>query len=121
MENTTTQDKNIVKTDTGLRMIYNKRGGGSSPSTGKTVTVHYTGYLEDGTVFDSSIERGNPVSFPANGVIPGWVEALQLMSVGDKWKITIPSALAYGEAGMPQANIPPNADIIFIDELISIQ
>jgi len=77
--------------------------------------------LVDGTVFDSSIERGDPVSFPVKGVIPGWVEAMQLMSVGDKWKITIPSTLAYGKDGIAQAGIPPNANLIFIVELLGIE
>ena len=72
-------------------------------------------------VFDSSLDRGEPATFPINRVIPGWSEGVKLMVVGDKWKITIPSALAYGEAGMPQANIPPNADIIFIVELLGIE
>ena len=115
-------NEEVTTTASGLQYEVLVRGEGEiNPTAENQVTVHYHGSLVDGTVFDSSIERGEPVSFPVNGVIPGWVEALQLMSVGDKWKITIPSALAYGEAGMPQANIPPNANIIFIVELISIQ
>ena len=110
-----------ITTASGLQYEVLVRGDGETPTLEDKVTVHYHGSLVDGTVFDSSIKRGTPVSFPANGVIPGWVEALQLMSVGDKWKITIPSALAYGEGGVPQAGIPPNSDLIFIVELISIQ
>ena len=114
-------NEEVQITASGLQYEVLVRGDGETPTLENEVTVHYHGSLVDGTVFDSSIKRGTPVSFPANGVIPGWVEALQLMSVGDKWKITIPSALAYGESGIPQANIPPNATLTFIVELISIQ
>lgn len=111
-----------ITTASGLQYEVLVRGEGEiSPTAENEVTVHYHGTLVDGTVFDSSIERGEPVSFPVNGVIPGWVEAMQLMSAGDKWKLTIPSGLAYGDGGIPQAGIPPNADLIFIVELISIQ
>ena len=114
-------NEEVQTTASGLQYEVLVRGDGETPTLENEVTVHYHGSLVDGTVFDSSIKRGAPVSFPANGVIPGWVEALQLMSVGDKWKITIPSALAYGEDGVPQAGIPPNADLIFIVELLSIK
>ena len=114
-------NEEVQITASGLQYEVLVRGDGETPTLENEVTVHYHGSLVDGTVFDSSIKRGAPVSFPANGVIPGWVEALQLMSVGDKWKITIPSALAYGEDGVPQAGIPPNADLIFIVELLSIE
>ena len=114
-------NEEVQTTASGLQYEVLVRGDGETPTLENEVTVHYHGSLVDGTVFDSSIKRGTPVSFPANGVIPGWVEALQLMSVGDKWKITIPSALAYGEDGIPQAGIPPNTDLIFIVELLSIQ
>ena len=111
-----------IMTASGLQYEVWKNGKGDvHPTAESTVTVHYTGKLPDGSVFDSSLDRGEPATFPINRVIPGWSEGVKLMVVGDKWKITIPSALAYGEAGMPQANIPPNADIIFIVELISIQ
>ena len=111
-----------IMTASGLQYEVWKNGKGDvHPTAESTVTVHYTGKLPDGSVFDSSLDRGEPATFPINRVIPGWSEGVKLMVVGDKWKITIPSALAYGEAGMPQANIPPNADIIFIVELISVQ
>jgi FKBP-type peptidyl-prolyl cis-trans isomerase len=83
------------------------------------VTVNYTGTLIDGTVFDSSVERGQPASFPVNRVIPGWSEALKLMKPGAKWKVFIPSELAYGERGAG-GKIKPNAVLIFEIELISI-
>ena len=115
-------NEEVSTTASGLQYEVLVRGEGEkNPTAENQVTVHYHGSLVDGTVFDNSIERGEPVSFPVNGVIPGWVEALQLMSVGDKWKITIPSALAYGEGGIPQAGIPPNADLIFIVELLGIE
>ena len=111
-----------ITTASGLKYEVLVNGEGEeNPTAENQVTVHYHGSLNDSTVFDSSINRGEPVTFPVNGVIPGWVEALQLMKVGDKWKLTIPSILAYAERGVPQAGIPPNADLIFIVELISIQ
>jgi FKBP-type peptidyl-prolyl cis-trans isomerase len=81
--------------------------------------VHYHGTLIDGTVFDSSVERGTPISFPLSGVIPGWTEGLQLMKVGDKYRFFIPSELAYGEAGA--GPIPPNSTLIFEVELLGIE
>lgn len=115
-------NEEIQTTTSGLQYEVLVRGEGeTTPTSENTVTVHYHGTLADGTVFDSSIERGESVSFPVNGVIPGWVEALQLMHVGDKWKLTIPGNLAYGDNGIPQAGIPPNATLIFIVELLSIQ
>ena len=111
-----------ITTASGLQYEVLVNGEGEeNPTAENQVTVHYHGSLNDSTVFDSSINRGEPVTFPVNGVIPGWVEALQLMKVGDKWKLTIPSTLAYAERGVPQAGIPPNTDLIFIVELISIQ
>ena len=94
-------------------------GSGDSPKETDQVTVHYHGTLIDGTVFDSSVERGQPATFPVNGVIPGWVEALQLMNPGAKYKLFIPSNLAYGERGAG-GSIGPNATLIFEVELISI-
>ena len=79
--------------------ILGKSGAGKSPKATETVKVHYHGTLTDGTVFDSSVERGEPATFPVNGVIPGWIEALQLMKEGDKWQLVIPPKLAYGERG----------------------
>jgi FKBP-type peptidyl-prolyl cis-trans isomerase len=93
--------------------------GAASPTEDDTVQVHYHGTLVDGTVFDSSIERGQPVSFPVKGVISGWVEALQLMKVGDKFKLYIPPALGYGEGGT-SGKIGPNAALIFEVELLAI-
>lgn len=90
-----------------------------APVASDTVTVHYTGMLIDGTVFDSSVERNEPATFPLNGVIPGWTEGLQLMKVGSKYRFVIPSALAYGEQGAPPV-IPPSATLIFDVELLSI-
>ena len=109
-----------VTLNNGLQIEILSEGNGISPILTDQVTVHYTGKLEDGTVFDSSVERGEPVNFPVSGVIPGWTEALQLMQVGSKWNIVIPSELAYGENGIPQANIPPNAVLIFEMELLKI-
>ena len=94
-------------------------GSGDSPKETDQVTVHYHGTLIDGTVFDSSVDRGQPATFPVNGVIPGWVEALQLMKPGAKYKLFIPSNLAYGERGAG-GSIGPNATLIFEVELISI-
>ena len=90
------------------------------PGPDDTVEVHYRGTLVDGTEFDSSYSRGQPVSFGVNQVIPGWTEALQLMPVGSKWKLAIPSDLAYGAGGAGQI-IGPNAALVFEVELLSIQ
>lgn len=90
-----------------------------APAETETVKVHYHGTLIDGTVFDSSVERNEPVEFPLNGVIPGWTEGLQLMKVGAKYRFFIPSELAYGEAGAPPV-IPPNSALIFDVELLEI-
>jgi len=109
----------IITTDSGLQYEIITEGTGEKPGLENTVTTHYHGTLIDGTVFDSSVNRGEPVSFPVNGVIPGWTEALQLMSVGSKWKLFIPSELAYGERGAGSA-IGPNETLIFEVELISI-
>jgi FKBP-type peptidyl-prolyl cis-trans isomerase FklB len=109
----------VVTTATGLQYEVLTEGSGDSPKETDQVTVHYHGTLIDGTVFDSSVERGQPATFPVNGVIPGWVEALQLMNPGAKFKLFIPSNLAYGERGTGGA-IGPNATLIFEVELISI-
>jgi len=109
-----------VKTlESGLQYEVISAGEGASPSATDKVTVHYHGTLIDGKVFDSSVERGQPATFPVNGVIPGWVEALQLMKVGDKWKLFIPHELAYGERGAGQ-DIGPFSTLIFEVELLSI-
>jgi FKBP-type peptidyl-prolyl cis-trans isomerase FklB len=111
----------VVTLESGLQYeIIEKGEGESKPSETSTVTTHYEGTLIDGTVFDSSYRRGEPTSFPVNRVIPGWTEALQLMSVGDKWKLYIPYDLAYGEKGAGQI-IGPYETLIFVIELIEIQ
>lgn len=109
----------VVTTATGLQYEVLVEGSGDSPKETDQVTVHYHGTLVDGTVFDSSVERGQPAKFPVNGVIPGWVEALQLMKPGAKYKLFIPSNLAYGERGAG-GSIGPNATLIFEVELISV-
>ncbi len=110
----------VKSTASGLQYKVLKSGTGRTPKSTDTVKVHYHGTLIDGTVFDSSVERGEPVSFPVNGVIPGWTEALQLMKEGDKWQITLPSKIAYGEQGAG-AKIGPNSVLIFDVELLSIE
>jgi FKBP-type peptidyl-prolyl cis-trans isomerase len=109
-------------TPSGLKYQVLKQGTGTvSPKpTTDTVNVHYHGTLLDGTVFDSSVERGQPISFPLNRVIPGWTEGLQLMKVGDKFKFEIPPNLAYGAAS-PSPKIPPNSTLVFEVELLGIQ
>jgi len=109
----------VITTATGLQYEVLKEGSGDSPKETDNVTVHYHGTLIDGTVFDSSVDRGQPATFPVNGVIPGWVEALQLMNAGAKYKLFIPSNLAYGERGAG-GSIGPNATLVFEVELISI-
>lgn len=110
----------VVTTASGLQYKIIKKGTGRKPKETETVTVHYTGRLIDGTEFDSSHKRGQPATFPVNGVIPGWVEALQLMTVGSKWELYIPPDLAYGEQGAGDA-IGPNATLIFEVELLSVK
>jgi FKBP-type peptidyl-prolyl cis-trans isomerase FklB len=108
----------VVVTESGLQYEVLRTGKGVKPTRDQTVEVHYHGTLTDGTVFDSSVERGETISFPVTGVIPGWVEALQLMTVGSKWRLVIPSDLAYGDRG--QGPIPAGATLIFEVELIGI-
>lgn len=110
----------IHTTASGLRYEVLQRGAGTvSPTATDNVTVHYHGTLQNGTVFDSSVLRGQPTSFPLNGVIPGWTEGVQLMKVGDKFKFTIPSHLAYG-ANSPTPAIPPFSTLVFEVELLAI-
>ena len=111
--------ENVTTTESGLQYEVIVEGNGPKPVAEDEVTVHYHGTTLDGTVFDSSVNRGEPVNFPVNGVIQGWQEALQLMSVGSKWKLYIPSDLAYGPRGAGQS-IGPNETLIFEVELISI-
>jgi FKBP-type peptidyl-prolyl cis-trans isomerase FklB len=110
----------VVTLPSGLQYKVIEEGTGKSPEPGDQVTVHYRGTLVDGTEFDSSYERGEPVTFPVGGVIPGWTEALQLMKEGAKWQLFIPPSLAYGEKGAGQV-IGPNSTLIFDVELISVQ
>lgn len=109
----------VITTESGLQYEIITEGTGASPSATDKVTVHYTGTLIDGTVFDSSVERGEPITFALNQVIPGWTEALQLMKVGGKWKIYIPYNLGYGERGAGDI-IKPYSTLIFEVELIGI-
>ncbi|NOQ51040.1 MAG: hypothetical protein GQ578_02315 [Desulfuromonadaceae bacterium] len=112
--------KEGVKTlPSGLQYKVLTAGTGQSPAADSTVEVHYQGQLVDGTEFDSSYLRGEPATFPVNGVISGWTEALQLMKEGAKWQLAIPAALAYGERGFPPA-IPPASALIFEVELLKI-
>lgn len=109
----------VVTTPSGLQYEIIEEGKGPKPSKGDMVTVHYTGRLLDGTVFDSSVERGEPATFGVTQVIPGWVEALQMMTVGSKWRLHIPSNLAYGPNGAGGL-IGPNSTLIFDVELLEI-
>lgn len=109
----------ITTTASGLQYEVLKEGTGAKPAATSTVKVHYEGKLIDGTVFDSSVQRGEPVSFPLNQVIPGWTEGLQLMSPGAKYRFVIPAKLAYGETGA--GPIPPHAALVFEVELLEVQ
>ena len=106
--------------ESGLQYIVLKEGDGKKPKASDKVSTHYHGTLIDGTVFDSSVDRGEPVSFPVNGVIKGWTEALQLMPTGSKWRLFVPPGLAYGERGAG-GTIGPNATLIFEVELLGIE
>jgi FKBP-type peptidyl-prolyl cis-trans isomerase FklB len=110
----------IKTTASGLQYKVLSEGQGEIPKATDRVTVHYRGTLIDGSEFDSSYRRGQPTSFAVNGVIKGWTEALQMMKVGSKWQLFIPSDLAYGESGQPP-NIGPNSVLIFEVELIGVQ
>ncbi|MCC5843773.1 MAG: FKBP-type peptidyl-prolyl cis-trans isomerase [Verrucomicrobia bacterium] len=108
----------ITTTDSGLQYEVIQEGEGAKPAATDTVTVHYTGRLLDGTVFDSSVQRGEPIEFPLNRVIPGWTEGVQLMAPGAKYRFWIPANLAYGEQG--PASIGPNQVLDFDVELLQI-
>lgn len=109
----------VKETPSGLQYVVEKEGEGASPKADDEVTVHYTGRLLDGTVFDSSVNRGEPATFPLNRVIPGWTEGVQLMKEGAKYTFFIPSDLAYGPQGI-QGVIPPHSTLIFEVELIKV-
>ncbi len=111
------RNPDVKTTASGLQYKVIKQGKGKSPSANDTVTVHYTGKLTDGTVFDSSYKRGKPVKFKVNAVIKGWSEALQMMRKGSKWELFIPPSLGYGAKGIPGV-IPQNAVLVFEVELI---
>ena len=110
----------ITTTASGLQYKALKLGNGKTPKANSNVTVHYTGTLTDGTVFDSSVQRGQPATFGVSQVISGWTEALQLMREGDKWVLYIPYNLAYGERGAGN-DIPPYATLIFEVELLNVK
>lgn len=109
----------VIVLPDGLQYTVLAEGAGATPAATDVVSVNYRGTLLDGTEFDSSYKRGQPASFPVNGVIKGWTEALQLMKTGAKWKLFIPAELAYGENG--QRGIPPNSVLVFEVELLSVQ
>ncbi|MDE7119180.1 MAG: FKBP-type peptidyl-prolyl cis-trans isomerase [Muribaculaceae bacterium] len=110
----------VKTTPSGLQYEVLTQGDGPRPSADDQVEVHYTGKLIDGTVFDSSVDRGIPATFGVTQVIPGWVEALQLMNAGSKWRLFIPSDLAYGPNGAPGSPIGPNSTLIFDVELLKV-
>ena len=112
--------KGVVTTKSGLQYEILKDGTGAKPTAADTVKVHYHGTLTNGEVFDSSVQRGEPISFPLSGVIKGWTEGVQLMPVGSKFKFTIPSDLAYGDNGSPP-KISPGATLVFEVELLGIE
>jgi len=116
------EGKEVLTTASGLKYVYIEKGNGPQAENGKTVDVHYTGYLMDGRKFDSSVERGDPISFPLGQgmVIKGWEEGIALMKVGDKMRIIIPSELGYGANGAGSV-IPPNSTLIFDVELVGVK
>lgn len=113
------QQEGVKVTESGLQYLVLKEGTGAKPGPNDVVTVHYTGRLIDGTVFDSSVERGEPATFAVGQVIPGWVEGLQLMSEGAAWRLFIPSNLAYGPHGT--GPIQPNSTLIFDVQLKKVE
>ena len=120
--NANSAKEGVVTLESGLQYMVLESGpeGSASPSVSDSVLAHYHGTLIDGTVFDSSVDRGEPAQFGLSQVISGWTEGLQLMSVGDKWRLFIPAAMAYGEAS-PTPAIPPNSALIFDVELLEIR
>lgn len=113
------KNEGVVNLPSGLQYKVIRDGIGASPDDTSNVTVHYTGRLIDGSVFDSSVERGEPAQFPVNRVIPGWTEALKLMKTGAKWMLYIPPQLGYGDRGT--RGIPPNSVLVFEVELLNVQ
>jgi len=117
----TNKTKPGIKTlPSGMQYMVIKEGTGAMPAITDTVTVHYTGTLIDGTIFDSSVDRGEPAQFTVGGVIKGWTDALQLMKAGSRWKLFIPAEMAYGNYSPPGSNIPPGSLLIFDVELLSV-
>jgi len=117
------QSDGMTTTESGLQYEVLASGDGESPSLGDIAVVHYTGWLTDGTKFDSSVDRGDPFEFPVGQgrVIQGWDEGVALMQVGDKWKFTIPSELAYGERSIGDGLIPANSTLVFEVELLDVK
>ncbi len=113
------EKEGVITLPSGLQYSILVEGKGDKPTLNSNVTTHYHGTTIDGNVFDSSVQRGQPASFPVSGVIKGWTEALQLMTIGSKWKLFIPSELAYGDRGAG-ADIGPHATLVFEVELLSI-
>lgn len=113
------KNEKVQETASGLQYVVEKEGTGAQPGPEDEVTVHYTGKLLNGMVFDSSVNRGEPATFPLNRVIPGWTEGVQLMKEGAKYEFFIPSDLAYGAQGVPNV-IPPHSTLIFEVELIKV-
>ena len=116
------QNPRVTVLDSGLQyeVIESGPDGGESPTSSNSVLAHYHGTLPDGTVFDSAVDRGEPATFGVSQVIAGWTEALQLMKVGDKWRLFIPPDMAYGEAS-PTPAIPPNSALVFEVELLEVR
>ena len=114
------EQEGVVTTDSGLMYRAVVEGSGKKPTATDTVVVHYRGSLVNGRIFDDSYQRGEPATFPLDGIIAGWQEVLQLMTEGSTWEVVIPSNLAYGERGAPPS-IPPNSALVFTIELIEIQ
>jgi FKBP-type peptidyl-prolyl cis-trans isomerase FkpA len=113
--------KTFAKTPSGLQYRVLRAGAGGNPKATNTVKVNYHGWLDDGTVFDSSYKRGEPIEFPLNGVIPGWTEGMQLVGQGGMIELLIPSELGYGARGTPGGPIPPNATLHFLVELLEVK
>ncbi|MBK8226549.1 MAG: FKBP-type peptidyl-prolyl cis-trans isomerase [Flavobacteriales bacterium] len=112
--------KEVVTTASGLQYEVIKMGSGAKPTAEQQVKVHYHGTLIDGTVFDSSVDRGEPITYAVNGFVRGWQEALQMMPIGSKWKVYIPSDLGYGAQSAPGGKIPANSTLIFDLELLDV-